>query len=48
MALAIASLTLGAVPTTLQLLGATAIVARTIVGRLGRFERALAARYPAE
>ena len=47
-ALAIAGLTLGRVPATPQVLGAAAIVAGTIVVRLGRIERALAARYPAE
>ncbi len=47
-ALAIAWLTLGEVPTTLQLLGAGSIVAGTILVRLGRIERQAPARYPAE
>jgi drug/metabolite transporter (DMT)-like permease len=47
-ALAIAWLTLGEVPTTLQLLGAGSIVGGTIMVRLGRIERQAVARYPAE
>ncbi len=47
-ALVIAWLTLGEVPTWLQVAGAVAIVGGTILVRLGRIERSAVGRFPAE
>lgn len=47
-ALIIAWLTLGEIPTWLQLVGAAAILAGTILVRIGKIERALVGRVPAE
>ncbi len=47
-ALIIAWLTLGEIPTWLQLAGTAAILAGTILVRVGKIERALIGRFPAE
>ena len=47
-ALIIAWLTLGETPTLVQVVGAAAILAGTLLVRLGRIERTAAPQYPAE